>query len=294
MSGKGDPIVSTLVLQVYERIHLMKKILCPTDFSNASQNAIGYAAKLAQVSGAHLTLLNVQTIFDLAPQQLVNDGDAGVTSIPEALEAQALEITKAFTISCDAELQPGSASLASTIAERAKDFDLVVMGTNGPDDIYQFLTGSNAYKASIKTTIPVLLVPEGCGFSEIKKMVYAFDYLSARKLPMEQLKPWIRTLRCELSILQVMEEAYSEEFEEELKELQLISKDLYADEIKLTFDTIRSYEIAESIHSYVLRTQPDILALCAVHRNLLERFFHNSLIKNISAISSYPVFIFHE
>jgi hypothetical protein len=91
-----------------------------------------------------------------------------------------------------------------------------------------------------------------------------------------------------------MEEAYSEEFEDELRELQFISKTLYADDINLTFDTIRSYEIAESIHSYVLRAQPDMLALCAVRRNLLERFFHNSLIKDISSVSTYPVFIFHQ
>lgn len=272
----------------------MKKILCPTDFSDAAQNAIAYAAKLAQVMEARLVLLNVISVFDLAPQELIGDGEMGVQSISESLEAQSLEVSRAFNISCYAEIQPSSISLAKTIADKAAGYDLIVMGTNGGDDIYQFLTGSNAYKASVKSSVPVLLIPEGCYFSEIKTVVYAFDYLSSRKLPLEQLKPWIKSFKCELSILQVMEEAYSEEFEEELKELQFISKTLYADGIKLTFDTIRSYEIAESIHSYVLRTQPDVLALCAVQRNLLERFFHNSLIKNISSVSTYPVFIFHK
>lgn len=272
----------------------MKKILCPTDFSDAAQNAIAYAAKLAQVTEARLVLLNVQSLFELAPQELIRDGEVAVKTVSESLETQSLEISRAFKISCYAEIQPSSTSLAKTIADKAAGYDLVVMGTNGPDDIYQFLTGSNAYKASVKSSVPVLLIPEGCSYSEIKTVVYAFDYLSSRKLPLEQLKPWVKALKCELSILQVMEEAYSEEFEDELKELQFISKALYADDIKLTFDTIRSYEIAESIHSYVLRTQPDMLALCAVHRNLLERFFHNSLIKNISRVAKYPVFVFHD
>ncbi|HEY0656484.1 MAG TPA: universal stress protein [Chryseosolibacter sp.] len=271
----------------------MRKILCPTDFSESAQNAVAYAAKLAQATEATVTLLNVQSLFELAAPQVADEDEATVKSIPDALEEQSLEVSRSFRISCYAETQSSSVSLTRTIAEKASDYDLVVMGTNGPDDIYQFLTGSNAYKAAIKSSVPVLLIPNGCGFTEIKRVVYAFDYLTARKLPLEQLKPWIKVLKCELAVLQVMEEAYSEEFEEELKELQFISKSLWADDITLTFDTIRSYEIAESIHSYVLRSQPDMLALCAVHRNLLERFFHNSLIKDISSVSNYPVFIFH-
>jgi nucleotide-binding universal stress UspA family protein len=272
----------------------MKKILCPTDFSDTAQNAIGYAAKLAQATESRLVLFNVQSIFDLAPQEISQERSTLVDAASEYLEAQSLEISRTFKISCYAEVQPSSASLAKTIAEKAAGYDLIVMGTNGPDDIYQFLTGSNAYKASVKSSIPVLLIPDGCAYSEIKTMVYAFDYLRKRKLPLAQLKPWVKSLHCELSILQVMEEAYSGEAEDELKELQFISKTLYSEEIQLTFDTIHSYEIAESIHSYVLRTKPDVLALCAVHRNLLERFFHNSLIRNITAVSSYPVFIFHQ
>ena len=280
--------------QLHDTPTSMKKILCPTDFSDAAQNAIAYAGKLAQMTGAQLTLFNVQALSDLMPQELIADGGTVVRPISESLESQSLEVSRIFRVSCYAEWQPSSTSLAKTITDKAADYDLIVMGTNGADDIYQFLTGSNAYKASVKSAVPVLLVPEGCLYSQIKTIAYAFDYLRARKLPMGQLRPLVKSLKCSLSILQVMEEAYSTEVEEELKELQFIAKIFYAEDIQLTFDTIRSYEIAESIHSYVLRTQPDMLALCAVHRNLLERLFHNSLIKNISAISTYPVFIFHQ
>jgi nucleotide-binding universal stress UspA family protein len=271
----------------------MKKILCPTDFSDTAQNAIVYAAKLAQATGSHLILFNVQSIFDLVPQETGHGNTLTGHSVSDTLEEQSQEISSTFKISCYAEVQPSSTTLAKTIAHKAVGYDLIVMGTNGPDDIFQFLTGSNAYKACVESSVPVLLIPENCMYSEIKTLVYAFDYLRERKLPLTQLIPWIKCLKCELSILQVMEEAYSEEAEEDSKELQHISQKLYAEDIKLKFDTIHSYEIAESIHSYVLRTQPDVLALCTIHRNLIERLFHNSLIRNISSVSSYPVFVFH-
>lgn len=271
----------------------MKKILCPTDFSDVAENAITYAAKLAQITDSHLVLFNVQSVHDLVPDDYRGEDPTYVENVFEQLEARSVTIARTFNISCYADVQTSSESLAQTIGEKSIGYDLIVMGTNGADDIFQFLTGSNAYKASVKSHVPVLLVPEDCRFKEIKTLVYAFDYLRERKLPIAQLKPWIKELSCELRVLQVMEEAHSEEAEEELKELQFISQTLYADDIKLNFDTIRSYEIAESIHSYVLRTQPDMLALCSVHRNLMERLFHNSLIKNISGMATYPVFVFH-
>lgn len=270
----------------------MKKILCPTDFSDAAQNAVAYAAKFAKATQSQLVLYNVQSILALNAQEMVS-GDSMAEGISEELENLCQQIAQTFKISCYAEVQSSSISLAKTIRNKAKDFDLVVMGTNGPDDIFQFLTGSHAYKACIKSEVPVLLVPENCTYSQIDNIVYAFDYLRERKLPLSQLEPWIKLLRSELSVLQVLEEAHSQDIDDEVKELQSVSKDLYAEDIKLSFDTIHSYEIAESIHSYILRNQPDMLALCTVHRNLLERFFHNSLIKNISAVASYPVFVFH-
>jgi hypothetical protein len=45
----------------------MKKILCPTDFSETAHNAIAYAAKLAKATNCELTLLNVQSMFDFTP-----------------------------------------------------------------------------------------------------------------------------------------------------------------------------------------------------------------------------------
>lgn len=85
----------------------------------------------------------------------------------------------------------------------------------------------------------------------------------------------------------------SKEAEDDLKELQFIIHNFYGDAVHFTYDTIRSSDVAQSINSYILRQQPDILALCSVHRNFVERLFHKSVIKNISAISSYPVFVFH-
>jgi len=183
-------------------------------------------------------------------------------------------------------------SLVKSIELKASDFDLIVMGTNGIDDLSDFFSGSNTYHVIQKSKTPIMIVPAGCGFSKIDRMVYAFNYLNERSLPLEQLIPWVNTLKCDLSVLQVMEEAHSEDVDDELKELQyMISKS--HSEIQLNFDTIRSSEIAQSINSYILRNQTDVLGLCTQHKNFVTSLFHKSIIKSMSALATYPIFVFH-
>lgn len=271
----------------------MKNILCPTDFSPAAQNAIAYAAKLAQIVQGDLTLLHVESVFDFTPVSLFAGKKTQYTHIAQQLEEQCQEVSRAFKISCYAEIESSSERLSAVIHDKAKDYDLIVMGTDGADDWYQLFSGSNTYNAIVRSDTPLLLIPAGYTFSEIKTMLYAFDYLKERHLPLTHLIPIVETMQSKLTVLQVLEEAYSQDVEDDLKELQFIIRNFYGDDINFDYDSIRSNDIAIAINSYVLRNQPDALVLCSVHKNFIQRLFHKSIIKNITAYCNYPVFVIH-
>lgn len=270
----------------------MKKILCPTDFSDAASNAMAYAAKICQVAGAELILFHVMSLAERVIQDIVY-GEPRITSqITDELENQSRQIAQMFKISCYADVETAGISLTKTIQNKATDYDLIVMGTNGVNELSDFLTGSHTYRVIQQSKVPVLMVPPESGYSNISRIVYAFNYLRARTLPLNQLIPWITVFNCELSVLQVLEEAYSKDIDEELKELQGIISQSHP-EVKLNFDTIRSAEIAQSVDQYMLRNQIDILALCTHTTGIIETLFHKRVIKEISARSSYPVLVFH-
>ncbi|SKC83556.1 universal stress protein [Ohtaekwangia koreensis] len=271
----------------------IKNILCPTDFSPAAQNAIAYAAKLAQIVQGDLTLLHVQSVFDFTPASLVSGKKILLTNAVEQLETQCTEVSRAFKISCYPEVESSASKLSTVIHEKAKNFDIIVMGTDGADDWYQFFGGSNTYNAIARSETPLLLIPSGYIFSEIKTMVYAFDYLKERHLPITHLLPIVKALNCKLTILQVIEEAYSQDVEDDLKELQYIIGNFYGEDLHFDYSTIRSNDVAQAINSYIVRNQPDSLVLCSVHRNIIQRLFHNSLIKKITAFCNYPLFVIH-
>jgi len=270
----------------------MKKILCPTDFSDVATNAIAYAGKFAKAVGAELTLLNVKSIYELVPAGLTGNAEAVNTNIKSELEKQCEEVRKVFRVPCAPDYQVSGIPLSSAINSRSGGHDLIIMGTNGPDDIYEFFAGSNTYNVIKKSSIPVLLIPDGFTYDELESVVYAFDYFHEKKLPMKQLAGVVNALGARLTILQVLDEILEKNSEEEAKEIQKVihSED---NEFGLLFDLIYSSDIVDSIDRYALRNG-GALAVCTRHHTFIKKLFHKNVIKALTSIAAYPLFVFHE
>ncbi len=271
----------------------MKKLFCPTDFSDSATNAIAFAGKLTKKLGATLTLFNVQSLGDLTPEEALFGDPENVRATEAKLEALRDEVKKVFKISCNVEVVPSAISVNKLISSHAAGYDLIVMGSNGPDELTQFFLGSNTYQVIKKSSTPVIMIPEGCGYSDIKTIVYAFDYWRNDRLPLTQLIRLAKSLKSDLRVLQVMEESYSRKAEEEVLGMQEIFLDLYKDEIPISFDTIYASDLTDSLHNYMLRNKMDMLALCTENHGFLQKLAHKSVVKAMSGKATYPLFVFH-
>lgn len=270
----------------------MIRILCPTDFSDTADFAIAYAAALCKKIGAELTLFNVQSILSLPAEEIIKGKHLATEPILEKLEEQCYQVMEMFKITCNAEVQPWNGLLVDILAKRSSDFDLLIMGTNGADDYYEYFFGSRSYQVAHETSIPVLLIPTGCQYKNISTIVYAFDYEHEQLLPMAQLSKWAKLLEVKVTVLQVKkhysreEELYSEEVEQRV----INSHDLP----DVVFDTIYNDDAISSIHSYFIKNQYDALALCSTQHSFIRNIFHKSLVRTLSSAATYPLFIFHE
>ncbi|HMV08439.1 MAG TPA: universal stress protein [Cyclobacteriaceae bacterium] len=264
----------------------MKRILCPTDFSPAADNAIAFAAKLAQTTGSTLTLLHIGSIFDILDVNF----KPSLTLIRDELELQSLQVSRTFKISCDSDMRISYQQLGHAIKECEPDYDLVVIGTSGPDDLLALISGGHAYPIIRASTLPVLLIPEGSAYQGFQKITFAFDYWRKLILPVEPLLWLVRKYQSELTVLQVMEESVSDEAEAELRQLQ---HKFNADENRhLHFHTTHARKVPEAIDHYIQHNHPDLLALCITHDGWLTRLFHRSAIKHLTAVSKFPLYIF--
>jgi len=270
----------------------MIKILCPTDFSDAADNAVAYAAALAKKTGAELTLFNVQSIMSLPVIEIFKDKVLAVQPIVEKLEAQCNQVMEVFNITCLAEVQPENGLLVDIITKQSKDFDLLIMGTNGADDYNDFFFGSHSYQVAIESLIPVLLIPSACRYKAITAMVYAYDYEREQLLPMFQLAKWAELVEAKITVLQVKSH-YSRDVEvsSEAVEATIVNSNALPD---VKFDTVYEDDAFTGVQGYFVKNEYDALSICSVQHSFITKIFHKSLLKELSSGANYPLFIFHE
>ena len=139
------------------------KILCPTDFSECSLNAIEYAAKLGEKYQAEITLFHVP---DKEDYQKLSAGDSNssdqyafiqkkLDSLINTVEEES--ISKGLK-SIKAEIREGKT--VKTILEYAEEIaaDLIIMGTEGVNDFKKNYIGTRASKLVERSEIDVFIV----------------------------------------------------------------------------------------------------------------------------------------
>ncbi|HET6721542.1 MAG TPA: universal stress protein [Chitinophagaceae bacterium] len=132
----------------------MRTIIAPIDFSDASANALSFAAELSKRAAARLIVINI----------LQKGEDEDETK--NKLQSVESSLKKSFGsgLNCESTLAHGNfiTSLKKIIA--AQRPDLIVMGTKGASGLKKILIGSNTVNVLANTKVPVLVIPEVARF----------------------------------------------------------------------------------------------------------------------------------
>jgi len=270
----------------------MKKILCPTDFSDTAHKAVAYAAKMAQKCGAELHLFHVHAIWHTLPTDLTWGKFITMKAVKDHLDEICLEASRVYKITCYGEVHANNRSVSSVIAATGTQYDLIIMGTDGPDSLYEFFAGSTTYQVVRESQVPILLLPDGCDFQEITHVAYAYDYFRDQHTDLSQLITWVGPMQARITILQVMKQRTHQTDEKKLQDAQLPLKQLYADIVPLDFSIVYSDDPIGGINFYTERNACDALAVCVRDYALIEKLFHKSVIRKLSVTTKYPLFVF--
>jgi nucleotide-binding universal stress UspA family protein len=155
----------------------MQTFLVPVDFSPASDNALAYAAQLAQQTGARLLLLHaymLPTPVSEVPYVMVTADELQKEN--EILITQAAEkLVKDYPVDLNWTVRLGIASDEVKAITRDQQIDLVIMGMKGAGGIEKII-GSTTTNVIHKISKPVLIVPHDTSFRPLKHIVYASDF----------------------------------------------------------------------------------------------------------------------
>jgi nucleotide-binding universal stress UspA family protein len=136
------------------------RILCPTDFSEASDHAIELAGVLARTHGARLAAIHAAGPA-VVPLEfgIPSDGsldDVGIEALRAKTEAQ---FSKASAAAVDVFVETGSPADRIVARASALPADLIVMGTHGSRGFEHLVLGSVTERVLRRARCPVITVP---------------------------------------------------------------------------------------------------------------------------------------
>lgn len=146
---------------------MFKKILCPTDLSEASLTSIAKGVELAQIFKAELILLNVRPEF-MSKEEMVMSR-VSVYGLQEhakdvavsAKEIMKEEVRRAGGAELEAEFLLREGEPHEEILEVAEELgcDLIVITTTGRNHLIEHIKGSDAEQILARTHVPMMIFP---------------------------------------------------------------------------------------------------------------------------------------
>ncbi len=272
----------------------MNKILCPVDFSEASINALEFAAAIAKKHQSKLTLVYVFTESDFNKivgeeaygksfKELLALASTKLSSLSETI-AKSLSSTSAH---CDYRVELGELTDQLKSMVNNEHYDYILMGTTGVSRTNGIYFGSQTEEVIEKINVPVMCIPEVASFTGFTNLVYASDYAEEDKLAIQDVISFATFFDSRISVLHINQNdsdvAYLQ-FIEELKSFIQYSK------ISFVHKEFKG-AVELGIEEYMSAEKADLLVLFKPHRNFVAGIFHKSLTKTLAYSIDKPLLV---
>ena len=280
----------------------MNTILVPTNFSKCADNAVKYAILLEEKSKSrliffHSTFLSIPTQSQTAIYlQTVEAEKKNKTKI---LEKNINNVYKSLSKKRNQDnsslVVKFSSNFVIDIIEmlKNKDIDLLVMGTKGATGLKEMLIGSNTARVIERAKCPVIAVPDGVSFNDIRQITFATDYhesdIDALKKLIEIAKPF----SAKINIIHACDEELTPETEEMGMRM---FRNIVLKKVKynhFSFRIIFGNYLEKILQNHIKEDSPDLLAMSTQKRTFFENFFETSFTQKMAYHTSIPVLAFH-
>ena len=273
----------------------LKKILVPTDFSSASENAIKYSAMLSKESGATIVLLHVNELpaFMTNEQAIVVDYTGLEKEIRTKLEAQKQELKAIYGIHQVVIHTSVGIAVSEVKAEIEKEGpDIVVMGTKGAHGWREFLIGTQTTRLIEKSGCPMIIVPEKSNFHIPSKLAFATNFNDHELQALFLLVELMKAYHPEIMILHVAE-SHDEKLEEKMMKWFSSQVQSTIPYDKFSFHELHGSSVELALQEFVKSNSVDLLATAKRKRNFFDNFTTRSLTKELAYHGDTPLMVFH-
>ncbi|MFK7812969.1 MAG: universal stress protein [Maribacter sp.] len=275
-----------------------KRILLPTDYSKNALNAIRYALDLYKdvrcdfyflnafhASGYSLDSLMIAEAGERQYEAAKIESQRGMERLMEVLRLHPENDKHKFHTVCTFN------SLLIAVEEvlKAKDIDIIVMGTKGITDSSNTILGTNTVGIMEKVTqCPVVAVPANFSFSPPKEIVFPTDYKTPfRRKELNYMLEIAKMHDSSIHVLHIEKEV-------ELNKGQENNKALLEDMmegIDYNFHTLTKVGVSQGIETFIESRGSDMIAFLNRKHRFFSNILSNPLIKEIGYDSKIPILV---
>lgn len=272
----------------------MKNILLPTDFSENSKNAIKFAMKFFEGETVTFHLLNSQkpsgyitadvlygTPGNSVYDGILNENKMKVEKMIRYCESISNEENFTFVPKIDFDNIVDAVNQAVAL----NNIELIIMGTNGATGASEVVFGSNTLKLIRKVDCPILAVPEGYTFLEIRSILLSINY--QYNIKSEALDIVLEIIKKNQSTLKILE---IEENQVDVEPQSCNFKDLFQN-ITIERYCIKNIPTPVAINAFEQLIPVQLHVMFIEPKNFLDRFIFGSDTSDISYGSRIPLLI---
>jgi nucleotide-binding universal stress UspA family protein len=286
----------------------MKRILFPTDFSDAANNALNIAIILAKSLDAELHILHslnsVQQYVDIS---LTTAGDITMPGMqPEVVLAAIQQETDRVNGKMKAlenELISTGITIKTEVIQQALDFeineiihdnkiDFVVMGTHGSTGVKEAFIGSTAQKIVRIAKVPVLTVNVSSEAFKIEKIVCCSDFTEEQineQIP--RVKRFADIFNAKLDLVYINTPTYFEETKTVLDRIAQVKIDFALDDCDAHI--YNAFDIDEGIINFASEQNADVISMITHGYRGVKKLFSDNVTESVVNHSEIPVLTLH-
>ncbi|MBD3636414.1 MAG: universal stress protein [Crocinitomicaceae bacterium] len=268
----------------------MRRIVLPTDFSDASESAVIYGVKLANDLNVDILLINAfeephagaANLISLEPE-LRKDAEAEMETLKKTINQQVPDNKIELKSAC----VHGSFMPVLTDFVSAKE-DMVVMGTHGASGIRKILLGSNAADVVKQVDCPVLVIPPNRKYDMSHGIACGID--DNFTIDPDHLK-WLEnmielTSDQRLSLINILAE--NETSTPTKVTIPASLEHLNVEVIELIGD-----DTSEGLNEYADKSGVDCMVIVKKDLGFWESIFHRSVSRDLSMTTHTPLLVLH-
>ncbi len=291
--------IEQTILNVHRKNNnVMKKILVPTDMSGVAGNAYKYAIQLANKIGGELNTLHVYRSManTKAPLMLITpDHHKGAYPkhfMQAFVEKAVAELYPKITEEVKVEYELELGYPASVIKQRSSDYDLIVMGKKGKNNLSEKMFGGVTTTVAADVNCPLLIVPEQAEYKNIKRILYTTNADSLKEGAIDYVVSLAGRFNAQVNFVQVKEDE-NKAYEVQNNLFEQVFADGKEPAVLMELITIKAPSVEEAVAQYVEENKVDMIVMYSKKKNLFKHLFLQSHTRNMAYQTKVPLLVLH-